>query len=239
MERPTSQRIMLKLTGELFASNSEIMSPERYDFVAKQILEIQEISKVQIGIVVGGGNIFRGREANSDVDRSEADAVGMLATIQNGIFLREALVRYGAAETRLMTAIDIHQFAEPYIKNKARHHLSENRLVIIAGGLGKPYFSTDSALAQYANETKSNFIFKASTIDGVYDSDPRKNKDAKKYKTLTYREAIQQNLKVMDQTAFAMCEESQIPIFVFNVDDLGQLPEVINGNYSIGTLIHK
>ncbi|WKZ25825.1 MAG: UMP kinase [bacterium] len=233
------KRIMLKLTGELFEKELQNISFERYDFVAKQILKIQEEAKVQIGIVVGGGNIFRGREANTSVDRSEADAVGMLATISNGILLREALVRHGAINARLMTAIDIHQFAEPYIKNKARHHLDENRLVIIAGGLGKPYFSTDSAVAQYANEINCDIIFKASTIDGVYDSDPNKNRNAKKYKSLTYREAINKNLKILDQTAFAMCEESQIPIFVFDVKNLHELPKVIKGDYSIGTLIHK
>lgn len=230
-------RAMLKITGELFQKDDDPINSERYDEVAKKILQITRKSKTKFAIVVGGGNIFRGRNANPEVDRSEADFAGMLATIMNGVLLREALTRNGAKDTRLMTAIHVEDFAEPYIKLKARHHLEVGRLVIIAGGLGKPFFSTDSAVAQYANELQCDIIFKASTVDGVYDSDPKTNPKAKRYETITYKEAINNRLKVMDQTAFAMCEESGIPIFVFNVEKLEELPKVLVGDYSFGTLI--
>jgi len=160
-----------------------------------------------------------------------------MATIINGIGLREALVRNGAVTTRLMTSINIHQIAEPYIRIKGRHHLKNDRLVIIAGGLGMPNFSTDSAVAQFASELQSEIIFKASTIDGVYDSDPKINKKAKKYLELTYQQTLDQRLNVMDRTAFAMCEKSEIPIFIFDISDLHRLTDIIKGDYSFGTLI--
>jgi len=230
---------MLKITGELFQKDDDPINSEKYDEVARKILQISRESKTKFAIVVGGGNIFRGRNANPKVDRSEADFAGMLATIMNGVLLREALTRNGAKDTRLMTAIHVEDFAEPYIKLKARHHLEVGRLIIIAGGLGKPFFSTDSAVAQYANELKCDIIFKASTVDGVYDSDPKKNPLAKRYKNISYQEAMDKRLKVMDQTAFAMCRESEIPIFVFNVKNLDQLPKVLKGDYSSGTLISR
>jgi uridylate kinase len=236
---PPFKRAILKITGELFQKDNDPINSEKYDEVAKKILQITRESKTKFAIVVGGGNIFRGRNANPEVDRSEADFAGMLATIMNGVLLREALTRNGAKDTRLMTAIHVEDFAEPYIKLKARHHLEVGRLVIIAGGLGKPFFSTDSAVAQYANELQCDIIFKASTVDGVYDSDPKTNPKAMRYETISYKEAINKRLKVMDQTAFAMCEESGIPIFVFDVENLAQLPKVLKGNYSFGTLISK
>lgn len=231
------KRGILKLSGELFADGSEHISFERYDVVAKQLIRIQELTKIQLAIVVGGGNIFRGREANEKVDHTEADSMGMLATIINGVALREAMVRNGANDTRLMTSVNLPQFAEPYIRIKGRHHLDNNRLVIIAGGLGMPNFSTDSAVAQYADELKCQMIFKASTVNGVYDSDPKKNVSAKRYSQITYRQALTERLGVMDATAFAMCEKSGIPIFVFDIKDLERLPDIIKGDYSFGTLI--
>lgn len=138
-----------------------------------------------------------------------------------------------------MTSINIHQIAEPYIRTKGRHHLENNRLVIIAGGLGMPNFSTDSAVAQFASELKCEIIFKASTVDGVYDSDPKMNDKAKKYSQLTYQESLDQKLGVMDRTAFAMCEKSTIPIFVFDIKDLHRLTDIIDGDYSFGTLISE
>jgi len=231
------KRAIIKITGELFQKDNDPLSSERYDIVARKILQITSVTGIQLAIVVGGGNIFRGRNANPEVDRSEADFAGMLATIMNGVLLREALTRNGAEDTRLMTAIHVQDFAEPYIKLKARHHLENNRLVIIAGGLGKPFFSTDSAVVQYAKELLCDIIFKASTVDGVYSSDPKNDPDAKRYKTISYGQAIAKRLKIMDQTAFSMCEESGIPIFVFNVENLDKLPTVLKGDYSIGTLI--
>lgn len=234
---PKIKRAILKLSGELFEDQKEHISFNKYDEAARQLIEIRKNTDVQLAMVVGGGNIFRGRQASKEVDFTEADSMGMMATIINGIGLREALVRNGATDTRLMTSISIPQIAEPYIRNKGRHHLDENRLVIIAGGLGMPNFSTDSAVAQFASELKCEIIFKASTVDGVYDSDPKKNNNAKKYKEITYQQALDQRLEVMDRTAFAMCEKSNIPILVFDIKDLPRLPEIINGDYSFGTLI--
>ncbi|PIZ61374.1 UMP kinase [Candidatus Shapirobacteria bacterium CG_4_10_14_0_2_um_filter_40_12] len=231
------RRAILKLSGELFGNKENHISFEKYNEVARQLVEIQKKTKIQLAVVVGGGNIFRGRKANHGVDRTQADYMGMMATIMNGIGLREALVRNGADDTRLMTSINIPQVAEPFILIKGRHHLTNGRMVVIAGGLGIPYFSTDSAVAQYAASLDCDIIFKASTVDGVYDSDPRINAKAKKYPELSYRTALDQRLGVMDITAFAMCESSGIPIFVFDIKDLARLPEAIRGNYSFGTII--
>lgn len=232
-------RAILKLSGELFGKEDEPISFDRYDIVARQVLQIVTSTDVQMAIVIGGGNIFRGRDADPNVDHTEADAMGMLATVINGIGLREAMVRNGATDTRLMTAFAIHDFAEPYIRLKARHHLDEKRLVIIAGGLGMPNFSTDSAVAQYADELQCGIIFKASTVDGVYDHDPHNNPSAIRYTEISYKEAIAQELGIMDTTAFAMCKKSGIPIFVFNISDLDRLPQILDGDHSFGTLIHK
>jgi len=233
------KRIILKLTGELFEDGKTHISFEKYDEIAKKIIAVSKAAKVQMAIVVGGGNIFRGREAESNVDHTEADSMGMMATVINGVGLREALVRNGATDTRLMTAFNLPQFAEPFIRMKARHHLTQNRLVVLAGGLGQPNFSTDSAVAQYADELMCEMIFKASTVDGVYNSDPHKNLDAVKHSELTFDEAMTKNLKVMDKTAFAMCSNSGIPIFIFHSKDLEKLPLAVSGDFSFGTLIHK
>lgn len=234
---PAVERAILKLSGELFGQAGNHIDFDRYDSVARQLIAIQRQSSVQLAIVVGGGNIFRGRQANSQVDHTEADSMGMMATIINGIGLREALVRNGAINTRLMTSISIPQIAEPYIRTKGRYHLANNRMVIVASGLGMPNFSTDSAVAQFADELQCQLILKASTVDGVYDSDPHQNNHAKKYSQLTYRQALDQRLGVMDTTAFAMCEKSGIPIFVFNIANLHRLPDILAGDYSFGTLI--
>ena len=231
------KRVILKLSGEIFGSNSGSISFPQYDLVSKQLLEIVEKANVELAVVIGGGNIFRGREAEINVDHNEADTMGMLATVINGVGLREALLRNDSKQVRLMTAFDLIAFAEPYIRLKAKHHLDEGRIIILAGGLGKPNFSTDSAVAQYADELGCEIILKASTVDGVYDSDPNKNKEAKRYETLTYRDALVNDLKVMDSTAFAMCMKSKVPIFVFNVKDLDRIPEILNGDHSFGTLV--
>lgn len=231
------KRAILKISGELFGDTENHIDFEKYNNVARQLIDIQNKTNIELALVVGGGNIFRGRQAESMVDSNEADSMGMLATIINGIGLREALVRNGKPDTRLMTSVAIPGFAEPYIRNKGRHHLNNNRMVIIAGGLGMPGFSTDSAVAQYASELQCEIIFKASTVDGVYNCDPRKNKDAKRYTNITHQQAVDERLKVMDSTAFTMTEQSNIPIFVFDISDLYRLPEVIAGDYSFGTLI--
>ena len=232
-----SKKCILKVSGELFSEGKDHISFPRYDVVAKQIIEIVEKTEIQLAMVVGGGNIFRGRERAEYVDSNEADSMGMLATVINGVALREALVRNGAEQTRLMTAFSLPEFAEPYIRLKAKHHLDENRLIVLAGGLGRPGFSTDSAVAQYANELEGDLVLKASTVDGVYDDDPKKNKNAKKIDAITHRQVLQQELGIMDSTAFAMCMKSKMPIFIFNIEDLNRLPEILEGDYSFGSLV--
>lgn len=232
-----SKRYILKVSGELFSSPDTPIDFLKYNEFSKQLLSIVSRAKIELAVVVGGGNIFRGRDKGSNVDSAEADSIGMMATVMNGIALREALVRNGADDTRLMTAFHIPEFAEPYIRLKARHHLANNRLVILAGGLGKPSFSTDSAVAQYAGELNCKMVFKASTVDGVYDKDPRKFSDAVKLKTLTFQEALEKRLSVMDSTAFAMCMTSNTPIFVFNISDLDKLPDAVAGDFSFGSLV--
>ena len=236
MERE-NKRLILKVSGEMFQTETEHINFEKYDEVAKEILDIVDKTGIQLAMVVGGGNIFRGRERSLDVDSSEADSMGMLATVMNGLALREAFVRHGATETRLMTALHMQELAEPYIRMKGRHHLEQNRLVIIAGGLGKPGFSTDSAVAQYADELLCSMVLKASTVDGVYEKDPKKYPWAKKYDRLTYKEALINDLAVMDSTAFAMCMRSGVPIFVFDIENLNRLPDILKGDYSFGTLV--
>jgi uridylate kinase len=233
------KRVILKLSGEIFKDKDGNVSFPQYDFVSRQLIKIAKTTKVELAVVVGGGNIFRGREANSEIDHNEADTMGMLATVINGVGLREALVRNSSKNARLMTAFDLIAFAEPYIRLKGRHHLDEGRIIILAGGLGKPNFSTDSAVAQYADELGCEIILKASTVDGVYDSDPRKNTKAKRLTSITYREALIKDLNVMDQTAFAMCMKSNIPIFVFDIKDLDKIQKVFKGDYSFGTLVSK
>jgi len=231
------KRAIIKISGELFGKKDQPINFLQYDSVAKQLIKIVRSTGIQLAIVVGGGNIFRGREASLDVDHNEADSMGMMATIINGIGLREAFLRNGYEDTRLMTAFNLLDFAEPYIRLKGRHHLDLGRITIIAGGLGKPNFSTDSAVAQYADELLCEVILKASTVDGVYDCDPKKNKEAKRFSSITYRDALIKNLNVMDQTAFAMCTKSKIPIFVFDIKDLNKIPNILRGDYSFGTLI--
>lgn len=225
------------MSGELFSQKGEHVSFPRYDKVARQIIAIVEKTRVQLAMVVGGGNIFRGRERASYVDHTEADSMGMLATVINGVALREALVRNGAVDTRLMTAFNLPEIAEPYIRMKGRHHLDNHRLIILAGGIGRPNFSTDSAVAQYADELLCNMVLKASTVDGIYDKDPKKYSDAVKLPQITFREALQLGLEVMDATAFAMCMRSKIPIFVFDINDLERLSDILQGDFSFGSLV--
>ena len=231
------KRLILKVSGELFSTNESHISFEKYNEVAGRLIRIVESTGIQLAMVVGGGNIFRGRERSHEVDSAEADSMGMLATVINGVALREALVRQGAEDTRLMTAFHLPDFAEPYIRLKARHHLNNHRMVILAGGLGKPNFSTDSAVAQYAHELKCSMVLKASTVDGVYDKDPKTNKDAVKLGRITFQEALERHLMVMDSTAFAMCMLSEIPIFIFNIHDLERIPDIVRGDFSFGSLI--
>ncbi len=185
--------------------------------------------------MIGGGNIFRGRDKARQVDEATADYMGMLATIINGMGLQEALERLGAA-TRMMTAIEIKSVAEPYIRRKALKHLSRGRIVILTAGTGNPFFTTDSGAALRAAVLDCDIILKATNVDGVYSEDPDKNPAAKLLTKITYQEAIEKNLNVMDATAFALCKRQKIPIVVFNIDKLNDLDEILTG-HSFGTLV--
>lgn len=233
----TLDRVILKLSGEMFGEEGNNISFKKYENVARKLMEIKSRTSIELAVVIGGGNIFRGRQAESQVDHTEADSMGMLATVINGIGLREALVRNGESDTRLMTAFNLPEISEMYIKLKARHHLQSGRMIIIAGGLGIPNFTTDSAVAQYADELQCKMILKASTVDGVYDSDPRENPGAKRYVEISHKEALDRNLGIMDATAFTMCKRSKIPIFVFSINDLSKIPDAIGGDFSFGTLV--
>ena len=200
--------------------------------------DIQEISEmnVEIGIVIGGGNIFRGVQAEKGgMDRTQGDYMGMLATMINSMALQSALESVGLI-TRLQSAIEMKQIAEPYIKRKAVRHLEKGRIVIFGAGTGNPFFTTDSAASLRAVEIESDVILKGTRVDGVYDSDPEKNSNALKFDTLTFDQAYDKQLKIMDMTAFTLCKENEIPVVVFDMNNQGNLKKVILGD-KIGTLV--
>lgn len=232
----TYKRIMLKLSGEVFAGNAYgIDSPSLKD-VASQIAEVAETG-AQLVVVVGGGNIWRYRDTTeSGIERSVSDAMGMLATIMNGVALQSALEIQGI-NTRVLSAIDVPQLAEPFLRRRALRHLEKNRVIICAGGTGNPYFTTDSAAALRALELGCDVLLKATNVDGIYDTDPRKNSDAKKYDDLTYQTALEKHLNVMDQAAFSLCQDKNLPIVVFNFLENGSLLRAARGE-KIGTLVH-
>lgn len=230
------KRIMLKLSGEVFAGENDygIDRPTLND-IAGQIAEVA--SFVQVVVVVGGGNIWRYRDTKeSGIERTASDAMGMLATVMNSVALQSALEALGS-ETRVLSAIDIPQLAEPFIKRRAQRHLEKGRIVLCGGGTGNPYFTTDSAAALRALELQCDVLLKATNVDGVYDKDPRTNPDAKKYKELHYQEALEKHLQVMDQAAFSLCQEQNLPIVVFNFFGKGNVLKAAKGE-NIGTLVH-
>ena len=229
------QRVLLKIGGEIFEKDGKGISLPSYLEVAREIVEIKK-SGIDLCIVVGGGNIFRGREAGEEkFDRVTADYMGMLATDINGLGLQEALEELGVP-ARMMSGIKMDSVAEPFTKRKAIHHLSKGRVVIFAGGTGSPFFTTDTAAALRACETNCDLILKATNVDGVYDKDPRKNADAKLYENLSFDEAIEKNLSVMDSTAFALCRENKKPIIVFNISKIKDISKALKGE-SFGTLV--
>ena len=202
---------------------------------AKDIQEISEMN-VEIGIVIGGGNIFRGVQAEKGgMDRTQGDYMGMLATMINSMALQSALESIGLI-TRLQSAIEMKQIAEPYIKRKAVRHLEKGRIVIFGAGTGNPFFTTDSAASLRAVEIESDVILKGTRVDGVYDSDPEKNSNAIKFDTITFDQAYEKQLKIMDMTAFTLCKENEIPVVVFDMNNSGNLKKVILGD-KIGTLV--
>jgi len=230
------KRILLKLSGEaLLGDRSYGIDPKRIAQYAKDIKSVLDLG-VEVAIVIGGGNIFRGVSAASNgIDRVQGDYMGMLATVINGMALQSSLEEE-KIQTRLQTAIKIEAVAEPYIKRKAVRHLEKKRVVIFGGGTGNPFFTTDSAAVLRAIEVSADVILKGTRVDGVYDSDPEKNEKAVKFDFISFSDVIGKNLKVMDSTAFTLSQENNLPIVVFNMNKPGNLLKVIKGN-KIGTLI--
>lgn len=229
------RRVLLKLSGELFKKDDRSIDFDSYEDIARQLIAIKEKTDVELAIVVGGGNILRGRQKGERVDEASADYMGMLATVINGLALQEALERLGAP-TRMMTAIEMNEIAEPYIRRRAQRHLEKGLIVILTAGTGNPFFTTDSGAALRAIEIGCDVVLKATNVDGVYDQDPRKNPQALMHKSLTYQEAIDKRLQVMDTTAFALCQDHQMPIIVFNINHLSRLDQILRGK-TIGTLV--
>jgi uridylate kinase len=230
------QRVLLKLSGEaLMGDLGYGIDPTIVQNIAQEVAAVVA-SGVQLAIVVGGGNIFRGVQASAKgMERATADYVGMIATVMNAITLQDALEQKGVP-TRVQTAISMQEVAEPYIRRRAIRHLEKGRVVIFGAGSGNPFFTTDTAAALRAAEIDANVIFKATKVDGVYDSDPQKNPNAKRYESLTYTHVLTADLKVMDSTAIAMCRENDIPIIVFNLFEEGSIQRAVAGE-KIGTIV--
>ena len=230
------KRVLLKLSGEaLLGERSYGIDPKRIAQYAKEIKTVTELG-LEVAVVIGGGNIFRGVSAASNgIDRVQGDYMGMLATVINGMALQSALEEENV-QTRLQTAIKIEAVAEPYIKRKAVGHLEKKRVVIFGGGTGNPFFTTDSAAVLRAIEISADVILKGTRVNGVYDSDPEKNKNAIKFDAISFQDVINKNLKIMDSTAFTLSQENNLPIIVFNMNKAGNLLKLINGD-KIGTSI--
>jgi len=237
--KPKYKRIILKLSGEALQSksaNGENIDVDIVNSIASQVKDIK-LFGTEVGIVIGGGNIVRGGEfyQKQGIDRSTADYMGMLATVINGMALQAAFEKHGM-HTRLQTAIHMEEIAEPYIRRRALRHLEKDRVVIFAAGTGNPYFTTDTAAVLRAVELGADAILKATKVDGVYSSDPVKNKSAKKFELLTYMDVLKKELKVMDLTAISLCKDNKLPIVVFNLFKPGNIKRVVLGE-KIGTVI--
>ena len=230
------QRVLLKLSGEALMGDKQFgIDQNRLIEYANQIKEVVE-GGVEMGVVVGGGNIFRGIQGKEGgIERTQGDYMGMLATMINSMALQSALEKLGV-DTRLQSAIEMKQIAEPYIRRKAIRHLEKGRVVIFGAGTGSPYFTTDSAASLRAVEINANVILKGTRVDGIYTADPEKFPDATKYEQLTFKEVMDKNLKVMDMTAFTLCQENDLPIIVFDMNTPGNLKRVLIGE-TIGTLV--
>jgi uridylate kinase len=231
-------RILLKLSGEALLGEKTFGIDRTFtDYLAVEIKSVADLG-VQVGVVVGGGNIFRGvSDAAAGMDRVSADHMGMLATIINALALQDALERAGV-QTRVLSAIEMREVAEPFIRRRAIRHMEKSRVVIFAGGTGNPYFSTDTAAALRAMEIKAEVVFKGTKVDGIYDSDPMKNKDAKKFERLTYLDVLRKDLKVMDATAISLCKDNQLPIIVYNLKAKGTLRRIVQGEKA-GTMVKE
>ncbi|MEN0049682.1 MAG: UMP kinase [Bacteroidota bacterium] len=230
------KRILLKLSGESLMGEQQFgIEPKMLMHYAEQIKELVEM-KVEVAVVIGGGNIFRGlQSAAMNIDRVQGDYMGMMATVINGMALQSALEKVGVY-TRLSTAIEMRQIAEPYIRRRVVRHLEKGRVVIFGAGTGSPYFTTDSTAALRGNEIKADVLLKATRVDGIYSADPEKNPDAVRYDNIGFDEVIRKGLKVMDMTAFTLCKENNLPIIVFDINDRNNLKRIVEGE-KVGTLV--
>ena len=236
--QPKYKRVLLKLSGEALLGNERTGDPFNPKIIEQYANEIKELVAlgIEVAIVIGGGNIYRGmNEADSGIERAHGDYMGMLATVINAMAIQAMLEKIGVY-TRLQSAINMEQVAEPYIRRKALRHLEKGRVVIFGAGTGNPYFTTDTAGSLRAIEMKADVILKGTRVDGVYDADPEKNPNAKKFETISFQECISKNLKVMDMTAFTLCMENKLPIIVFDMNKAGNLIKIVKGE-SVGTLV--
>jgi len=231
------RRILLKLSGEALMGEGKYgIHPPTLERIAAEIGEVVK-DGVQVAVVIGGGNIFRGVSASTaGMDRANADYMGMLATVINAMALQDALEKTGVF-TRVQSAIKMEQISEPYIRRRAVRHLEKGRVVIFAAGTGNPFFTTDTAASLRAMEIGAEVIFKGTKVDGVYDSDPKKNPSARRYRTLTYMDVLRQNLHVMDSTAISLCMDNNLPIVVFDLNAKGNIRRAITGSGELGTLV--
>mgnify|MGYP001250626844 FL=1 len=236
MKKKPYKRILLKLSGEILAGNRGYgIDPDVLSQICNKIIKIKQAG-IEIGIVIGGGNIFRGISASAKgMDRVAGDYLGMMATIMNSVGLQSGLEELNC-DTRVMSALSITQLAEPYIRRRATRHLEKNRIVIMAGGTGNPYFTTDTAAVLRAIEIDADVVIKATKVDGIYSEDPVANPDAIKYPEITFKEVIDKELKVMDMTAVTLCKENKLPIIVFNINEDENIVNLID-NKHIGTLV--
>ena len=234
--QPIYKRILLKLSGEsLVGDNGFGIDPTMINRYAKEIKSVVDLG-VEVAIVIGGGNIYRGmNESETGIERAHGDYMGMLATVINGMAIQAMLEKQGMY-TRLLTAIKMEQVAEPYIRRRAIRHLEKNRIVIFGGGTGNPYFTTDTAASLRAVEIGADVIIKGTRVNGIYTADPEKDPTATKYDTISYKECIEKNLKIMDMTAFTLCMENNLPIIVFDINQEGNLKKLVTGE-QIGTLV--
>ncbi len=237
LQPPRYQRVLLKIGGEALAGNKEYGIEETV--LARVALEVKEVQDLgcEVALVLGGGNIFRGVAGSAKgMDRTTADHMGMLATVINSLAMQEALEKVGI-QTRVMSALVMAQVAEPYIRRRATRHLEKGRIVIFAAGTGNPYFTTDTAASLRAMEIGAQILCKATKVDGVYDADPVRVAEAKRYRELTYIEVLQQNLKIMDSTAISLCMDNGLPILVFSLLEPGNIKRAVLGE-PVGTLVH-
>ena len=236
--KPHYKRVLLKISGEALMGNQGYgINTEILRIVAGEIAETAKLG-VELAVVVGGGNIFRGvSESAKGMDRASADYVGMLATVMNAVSLQEAIEKHGVV-TRVQSAIPMSQLAEPYIRRRAIRHLEKGRVVIFGAGTGNPFFTTDTAAALRAMEINADVLLKATKVDGIYDKDPKKFTDAKRYETVTFTDALKQDLHVMDATAFALCRDNELGIIVFDLTNRGNIQRVVCGEH-VGTTVVK